>query len=433
MISDNFSLEDKLTYEELAPSLQDMFKILNIGTIITDVMENGTNGKNIKIDSRNTLLFDDDDFRTAKITETQIMVSDIDMINWDTATAVTESNPSTQIIPNRIFLYDVGTTNLWYYQDWDHRWCIRKDVSIDTTKAKPGEIVKLNENSKITLDSNFRLKRMVGPDSTELYIEAKRNPKAATYTDNDYNIYAPVLDDYYVTKNVNTYPPANTSDQDALNNYYTLSEDKAANKLISRTWFYNPGQETLFFYKYKKKVYELNTDYRTFDVNIVQSANQTITVTFNNGITVNTNATVRIIKGTTFTASVSATTDGYTPGILNVSSGTIIDNITISASPAFIQRHYTYQTPVSGEWNDRVTEFNLPFDCTIVVRNRVRSFHQAKIGDTNIIGYLTARNEVVDPLITNIIPGTFKKGEHVYIYHYDGDVFVDCTETPPKA
>ena len=36
MISDNFSLEDKLTYEELAPSLQDMFKILNIGTIITD-------------------------------------------------------------------------------------------------------------------------------------------------------------------------------------------------------------------------------------------------------------------------------------------------------------------------------------------------------------------------------------------------------------
>ena len=269
MISDNFSLEDKLTYEELAPSLQDMFKILNIGTIITDVMENGTNGKNIKIDSRNTLLFDDDDFRTAKITETQIMVSDIDMINWDTATAVTESNPSTQIIPNRIFLYDIGTTNLWYYQDWDHRWCIRKDVSIDTTKAKPGEIVKLNENSKITLDSNFRLKRMVGPDSTELYIEAKRNPKAATYTDNDYNIYAPVLDDYYVTKNVNTYPPANTSDQDALNNYYTLSEDKAANKLISRTWFYNPGQETLFFYKYKKKVYELNTDYRTFDVNIV--------------------------------------------------------------------------------------------------------------------------------------------------------------------
>lgn len=335
MISDNFSLEDKLTYEELAPSLQDMFKILNIGTIITDVMENGTNGRNIKIDSRNTLLFDDDDFRTAKITDTQIMVSDIDMINWDTATAVTESNPSTQIIPNRIFLYDVGTTNLWYYQDWDHRWCIRKDVSIDTTKAKPGEIVKLNENSKITLDSNFRLKRMVGPDSTELYIEAKRNPKAATYTDNDYNIYSPVLDDYYVTKNVNTYPPVNTSDQDALNNYYTLSGDKAANKLLSRTWFYNPGQGTLFFYKYKKKVYELNTDYRTFDANIVQSANQTITVSFSNGIIVNTDDTVRIIKGTTFTAHITPDS-GYTAGTLNITNGTIYDDITISATPATI-------------------------------------------------------------------------------------------------
>jgi hypothetical protein len=260
-VSNNFSLEDKLTYEELAPSLQDMFKILNIGAIITDIMENGTNGRNVKIDSRNSLLFEDDDFRTAKITKDQIMVSNIDMVEWDVATRETESDPFTQVIPNRIFLYDIGTTNLWYYQDWDHRWCIRKDTSIDTSDADPGEIIKLDKNNKVIFDSNFRLKRMVNTDNDELYTEAKQNPKLYNQTDNDYKIYMPGLDTCYVPNDINTYPPATMDGQAALNNYYTLSEE-ANDNLMPRTWYYNQASGKLFFYKYSKKFYNLNSDYR---------------------------------------------------------------------------------------------------------------------------------------------------------------------------
>ena len=90
----------------------------NIKKVINEKENYGRSdyGKNIKIDPKNSLLFEDDDFRTAKISDDKIMISDINMEKWDIATAKTESDKSTQIIPNRIFLYDVETTELWYYQ-----------------------------------------------------------------------------------------------------------------------------------------------------------------------------------------------------------------------------------------------------------------------------------------------------------------------------
>ena len=48
MISNNFKLEDKLTYEELAPSLQDNLRIINILNLIMEFVKNGTNGKKIR-------------------------------------------------------------------------------------------------------------------------------------------------------------------------------------------------------------------------------------------------------------------------------------------------------------------------------------------------------------------------------------------------
>jgi hypothetical protein len=215
MTNGSFSLEDKLTFEELAPSLQDMFKIMNVGTLLTDLLENGTNGRNVKIDSDNTLLFEDDDFRTAKITNNQIMISDIDMKDWQIATAATESSPATQVIPNRIFLYDVSSTNLWFYQDWDHKWCIRKDTSVDATKAQPGDIIKLDKDVKVSFDPNYRFKRMVA-NINQLYKEVRVNPTDYIYTDNDYNIYMATANVYYTPKPGNVYPlaPSKTVEKD---------------------------------------------------------------------------------------------------------------------------------------------------------------------------------------------------------------------------
>ena len=182
MTNGSFDLEDKLTFEELAPSLQDMFKIMNVGSLLTNLLDYGTNGRNVKIDSDNTLLFEDDDFRTAKITNTQIQISDIDMQVWQTATAETEANPATQIIPKRIFLYDVSSTNLWYYQDWDNRWCIRKDTSVNTANSKPGDIIKLDRNVNVAFDPNYRFNRVV-VDINQLY---KEEPLAMICDDGNY-------------------------------------------------------------------------------------------------------------------------------------------------------------------------------------------------------------------------------------------------------
>lgn len=73
-------------------------------------------------------------------------------------------------------------------------------------------------------------------------------------------------------------------------------------------------------------------------VTIVQSANQTITVICNgNSYT----STFTAEAGSTYTASISAST-GYNAGTLSSTSGTLTDNITISATAATLLKTYTY-------------------------------------------------------------------------------------------
>lgn len=80
------------------------------------------------------------------------------------------------------------------------------------------------------------------------------------------------------------------------------------------------------------------TSEATVTVTIVQSANQTITVICNgNSYT----STFTAEAGSTYTASISAST-GYNAGTLNSTSGTLTDNITISATAATLKT-YTYK------------------------------------------------------------------------------------------
>lgn len=83
----------------------------------------------------------------------------------------------------------------------------------------------------------------------------------------------------------------------------------------------------------------------TVTVTIVQSANQTITVICNgNSYT----STFTAKAGSTYTASISAST-GYNAGTLNRTSGTLTDNITISATAATLKTYtYTINQPTGG-------------------------------------------------------------------------------------
>lgn len=80
-------------------------------------------------------------------------------------------------------------------------------------------------------------------------------------------------------------------------------------------------------------------------VTIVQSANQTITVICNgNSYT----STFTAEAGSTYTASISAST-GYNVGTLSSTSGTLTDNITISATAATLKTYtYTINQPTDG-------------------------------------------------------------------------------------
>lgn len=83
----------------------------------------------------------------------------------------------------------------------------------------------------------------------------------------------------------------------------------------------------------------------TVTVTIVQSANQTITVICSgNSYT----STFTAKAGSTYTASISAST-GYNAGTLSSTSGTLTDNITISATAATLKTYtYTINQPIGG-------------------------------------------------------------------------------------
>lgn len=84
----------------------------------------------------------------------------------------------------------------------------------------------------------------------------------------------------------------------------------------------------------------------TVTVTIVQSANQTITVICNgNSYT----STFTAEAGSTYTASISAST-GYNAGTLSSTSGTLTDNITISATAATLKTYtYKIKQPTGGK------------------------------------------------------------------------------------
>lgn len=78
--------------------------------------------------------------------------------------------------------------------------------------------------------------------------------------------------------------------------------------------------------------------------------------------------------GTTFSASVRATTTGYTPGTLNITSGTVTSDITIQASPAISSRLFVYGGNISVFLD---TEF------TIIKPDGTRTnYHYDKIGSS---------------------------------------------------
>ena len=59
----------------------------------------------------------------------------------------------------------------------------------------------------------------------------------------------------YLVENPST---VSYSDQQILDKYYSGSET-AHTKILGRTWLYNPGLKQLYFYKYIRKSYLINS------------------------------------------------------------------------------------------------------------------------------------------------------------------------------
>lgn len=100
-----------------------------------------------------------------------------------------------------------------------------------------------------------------------------------------------------------------------------------------------------------------------FLLKIVQSDNQLITVTTGDGAQYTSD--VKLPYGTTWTATVTATTDGYTAGVLTKASGVLTENDEVSASEALIYYTLTIQN-VSPLWSKIIVTANgQKYDTTV--------------------------------------------------------------------
>lgn len=87
---------------------------------------------------------------------------------------------------------------------------------------------------------------------------------------------------------------------------------------------------------------------KTFDFNITQSANQTITVTTGDGVTHTSSFVAKY--GTTWTAQVVADS-GYTAGTLSATSGTVTGTVNVSATEAKKKEDYLFYDTVTFKVN----------------------------------------------------------------------------------
>lgn len=87
---------------------------------------------------------------------------------------------------------------------------------------------------------------------------------------------------------------------------------------------------------------------KTFDFNITQSANQTITVTTGDGVTHTSSFVAKY--GTTWTAQVVAD-GGYTAGTLSATSGTVTETMNVSATEAKKEQDYLFYDTVTFKVN----------------------------------------------------------------------------------
>ena len=73
-----------------------------------------------------------------------------------------------------------------------------------------------------------------------------------------------------------------------------------------------------------------------------------------------------------------------------------------------------------GNWGNGTYDYTLPFDGYLFIQNSSREFYTATLNGIDIKKSISAAGEVVNS--SEIGPWPLKKGDHLYIYYYDGSV-----------
>lgn len=225
-----FNLEDKLKYVDLAPSLQALFDILRVRTMIDDIIAtDGIAWQDIKIDKENAKFRSDDNFHQARnITPKKIEFKKLlDDTTWETWN-YSDKHPK---LLNRVFLFDTTTKMEYFFLDKDHIYPVRQPFNLNG--ITPGYIMKADkENHKIIMDPNYR-KLKVCDNTTDL-TTLQAIPISATnqYWENDNNIY-------YLSKYGSKIYYKNGS---------SWSSKSIGTAIPYYSWMFCPDTNKLFFY-----------------------------------------------------------------------------------------------------------------------------------------------------------------------------------------
>ena len=152
--SSEFNLEDKIRYVDLAPSLQALFDILRVRTMIDDLIStDGIAWQDIKIDKENSKFRSDDNFHQVKFINTKKILFKklLEDIEWKTWT-YDDKHPE---LLNRVFLFDTTTKMEYFFLDKDHIYPVRQPFNLNGVTE--GYVMKADkENHAIIMDPNYR-------------------------------------------------------------------------------------------------------------------------------------------------------------------------------------------------------------------------------------------------------------------------------------
>lgn len=232
--------EDKITYDELAPSLQALFDVVGAKTKSEDNLNtNGITDQDIKINVEQVMLETDDNFHIIDSIDNSKIVVYINGRKY-THDLTGASDPK---LKNNVFLYHKDESRLYFFKDNDHIIDLNQESS-EMLNSHDGYIMKADTTTKsFKFSPNYYTIRVATDPASLAACKLSPASDVATYKLDADKIYSLYEDKIY----------------ERLGSSWTTMSTPLREEIDSFVFIYDPIIQKMWFYYYWGKYIEIET------------------------------------------------------------------------------------------------------------------------------------------------------------------------------